>query len=243
MSPRQRYISKELTHFVGAGLRGQPDYETRQYELMTTILRSGSLKPRPDFPKGVVAISIRNILGQLSTNEAYVPYCVCFADIPEGDFDLHIEKYSRFGLGFQKPFLIEQGANPMFYVANNKQVARSAFTANQARLSDESDAFWNAYRRLEEMMWGPISGQIRELLEVIHKFLGFHVFPYLKFFDDGLPDEDHHNYYMEREWRVLGTVRFRLSDVRRIVLPEEFSSRFRQDFPDYSGQLTFAPTG
>jgi hypothetical protein len=45
---------------------------------------------------------------------------------------------------------------------------------------------------------------------------------------------------MEREWRVLGAVRFVVSDVSRITLPKEYAAPFRADCPDYYGQLTFA---
>ena len=61
----------------------------------------------------------------------------------------------------------------------------------------------------------------------------------LKFFDP-TKDEDHEeNFYMEREWRVLGTVAFSLEEVARIILPPSFAKRFRTDVPEYWGQLTF----
>lgn len=42
---------------------------------------------------------------------------VCFCDIPEGDLQRHTTVYGRFGLAFQKGYLVAKGANPVFYVA------------------------------------------------------------------------------------------------------------------------------
>jgi hypothetical protein len=35
-------------------------------------------------------------------------------------------------------------------------------------------------------------------------------------------------------------MQFDLLDVHRIILPEEFASRFHEKFPEYYGQLEFA---
>jgi hypothetical protein len=66
------------------------------------------------------------------------------------------------------------------------------------------------------------------------------VFAFCVPFDSTLDDAHTEQHYMEREWRVLGSVDFALSDVRRVILPEEYSERFRQKFPDYAGQVTFS---
>ena len=55
------------------------------------------------------------------------------------------------------------------------------------------------------------------------------ILSHLKFFDPHLDDNDKQNFYMEREWRVMRQVRFRLVDVTRIMLPERFARRFRRD--------------
>ena len=59
-------------------------------------------------------------------------------------------------------------------------------------------------------------------------------------FDSEKDDADEENYYMEREWRVVGPVRFALEDVCRVILPKPLAKRFRADVPGYMGQITFA---
>jgi hypothetical protein len=71
----------------------------------------------------------------------------------------------------------------------------------------------------------------------LYQFMGYYVFGFIKFFDDAAGDEDLHNFYMEREWRVLGNVRFELSDVYRVILPERYAERFHRDLPEYSGLI------
>jgi hypothetical protein len=68
-------------------------------------------------------------------------------------------------------------------------------------------------------------------------FIEHHIMCFMKFFDSSLPDDDPNNFYMEREWRVVGDVEFDLKDVCRIILPKAFAKRFRNEHPDYAGAL------
>jgi len=68
-----------------------------------------------------------------------------------------------------------------------------------------------------------------------------YLFGYTKFFDPELPDDDPENFYMEREWRVLGEVVFSLRDVTCIMLPPEYVSRFKSAVPNYSGPILELP--
>jgi len=148
-----------------------------------------------------------------------------------------MNKYSRFGLSFLKPFLIGKGANPVLYVANNSQ-------ALSFRLPESTrDEPWPRRRVFERNI---------ELLEDYRRrmrgrfpinleyFLDMLVFSFIKYFDDSTSDEDEANVYMEREWRVLGDVNFVLQDVHRVFMPERYAERFREDLPNYIGQLTFS---
>jgi Putative abortive phage resistance protein AbiGi, antitoxin len=105
----QRYVSNELTHFVGRSLQTAEE----QYRLLTeVILTSGTLGTMPEGSFQVCAGG-----GTHPASNDMVRYpMICFCDIPVPDLALHIEKYSRFGLAFKKQFLVPKGARPVYYV-------------------------------------------------------------------------------------------------------------------------------
>jgi hypothetical protein len=59
-----------------------------------------------------------------------------------------------------------------------------------------------------------------------------------KVFDPKLADNDPKNFYMEREWRVIGSVHFKSADVSRVLVPIGFGDRFRKDAPTFAGEIT-----
>src|SRR5437868_14894812 len=95
----QRYISIELTHFVG---RGKPEDE--QYSLLIRILKSGWLTHPPHDPTALSKFET-NGPKLFSTGERFVADIVCFCDIPVEDLPIHMQKYSQFGIAFPKTFL------------------------------------------------------------------------------------------------------------------------------------------
>jgi hypothetical protein len=267
----QRYVSKELSHFVGRNLSERDD----QFELLVKILSDGWLTHPPHNPALGTALAT-NPTGRTSTNDVFVEHFVCFCDIPEADLGLHIQKYSPFGLAFRKEFLIAKGANPVLYVANHSRIRVPADLsrpgailaqlqrelespleaateeATRARHFDEMvEETFTFFRELEGHWLGPfVNGAVNspaDLPEFLHlerlirvrRFLLFYVLSYLKAFDDSKPDGDPDNFYMEREWRVVGNVRFELSDVARIFLPATYGRQFRERCPKYFGQITF----
>jgi hypothetical protein len=109
------YISPWLTHFVG---RQQLTDSAAQCHLLVSILREGRLGQwgRQDnvlFDPGTKIISG----GSLCRDEFIRFRPVCFCDIPEESLERHTSLYGRFGLAFNKDFLVAKGANPVFYVA------------------------------------------------------------------------------------------------------------------------------
>lgn len=179
---------------------------------------------------------------------------VCFCDIPVTDLSLHMNKYSRFGLSFLKPFLISKGANPVLYVANNSP----ALTFGQFGpewVTPRRSYFEECVRLYTKLSWvllweedpSPFRDsepgkptEEQRILVKLDNFLQNYLFSFLKYFDDTSAEEDETNVYMEREWRVLGDVNFSLADVHRVFMPERYAERFRADLPGYSKQLTFS---
>jgi hypothetical protein len=118
MAHRQRYVSDELCHFVGRGKTQEEQYDI----LVNRILKTGSITHGPDHnltsPRGLHL----DLSKPISTDEMLKYQVVCFCDIPIDDLDLHVSKYSKFGLSFKKEFLIDRGACPVFYVAKESPV-------------------------------------------------------------------------------------------------------------------------
>lgn len=243
----QRYVSDQLTHFVG---RGKPFAE--QYELFIRILKEGALVA-PSLigtDKHSQYLSIAD--GErFSDNIRYQPGVVCFCDIPMHDLALHVRKYSQFGIAFNKRMLIAQGANPVFYVA--RQSATDTPSARGGSLQ-RSELFDVGERVVFGLFWAlrsdgafgkpPQYSAMRNLYSpnewlIADSFLLDELFSFFKFFDTTLTDDDPDNYYMEREWRVRGRVSFDLPDVSTLFMPRDTVGRFREDIPDYLGQIMF----
>jgi hypothetical protein len=76
-------------------------------------------------------------------------------------------------------------------------------------------------------------------LSKLQSFFEDLVLPFLKPFDETKVDDAPGNYYMEREWRTLKSIKFDLANVYRVILPEAYGHRFRNNVPMYVGQVTF----
>ncbi len=256
----QRYISDELTHFVGKSLSSESD----QYNLLVNILNSGWLTHPPhehtDRNSGGLALS-RHL--KISENLMYSPEVICFCDIPLDDIGLHVTKYSHVGLAFRKSFLIEKGVNPVFYISKDSKVRywpsvdepNNFLKIHRSELFDTmidnyqdlvkelmiyfKDLFYQSAEVIASKVLQDKIRKFQDQLFELERFLDFHIFSYLKFFDSSKSEDDPENYYMEREWRMIGNLQFDISDVRRIFLPEHYAEHFRRDVPAYYGQLTF----
>jgi hypothetical protein len=185
---------------------------------------------------------------------------VCFCDIPAADLQVHIDKYSSFGIAFSKAFLVKQGASPVFYIAKDSEIdpggnadagIRQSPTAPYTREVLFTEMFNSLHRSSIDLLRavstvadsdGPKARELAEIgnrLAQLRSYLDEYVFSYCVPFDSALDESNRENFYMEREWRVLGDVRFSLADVERLIVPRSYRTRFRADFPDYSGQVSF----
>jgi hypothetical protein len=135
MTHSQRYVSSELSHFVGRGLPESDQYDI----LINKILKPGWLTYPPHDPTLPRTLAV-DFSKPISTDEAFKYQVVCFCDIPEPDLTIHIKKYSQFGLSFKKTFLIGQGASPVFYVANETPVSATELFSPPELLSRLKDA-------------------------------------------------------------------------------------------------------
>ena len=219
----QRYVSKELTHFVGRNL----PCEEKRYRLLLKILKEGKLiAPNPPFGiRGSSEKVSRNLVVNAAvpfSEGAYHPQVVCFCDIPVGDLGIHMGKYGNFGLSFEKSFLLKNGANPVFYIATES----TFFT--ETNFDDMIERFRSSFGKQMRS-----SADHKESLE-IERFIDFQVFSFMKEFGKATEDDSEKNYYMEREWRVWGDVNFELSDVFRIILPKSYVGRLKKEPVSYT---------
>ena len=236
MKSEQRYISNELTHLVGRELKS---YE-EQYNILIKILKEGYITypPHEKKDRNVRCLSIY-YTDDFAKNEMYVPSMVCFCDITVCDLSIHINKYSPFGLSFDKAFIAGKGGGPVYYVPKR---ADPAWAGGHGSEEDRGHVFdqkiKDCYHLLDDLICA--KNEWSDRARSVQSFLCTSIFAYTKCFDHTLMDRHDDNYYFEREWRVLGNLRFNIRDVRRIIIPENYAAKFRKDFPDYCGQLTFA---
>ena len=235
MTGEQRYISNELTHLVGRRLKS---YE-EQYDILIEILKESCITYPPHEKKDRNArCLITQYRDDFTKNEMYVPDMVCFCDIPVCDLSIHINKYSPFGLSFDKEFIARKGGGPVYYIP---KTADPAWPVGHDSEEDRGHVFdqkiKECYHLLDDLICA--KNEWSDIARSVQSFLGSSIFAYTKCFDHTLKDRHNDNYYFEREWRILGNLRFNIRDVRRIVIPENYAVQFRKDFPDYCGQLTF----
>ncbi|WP_156289576.1 abortive infection system antitoxin AbiGi family protein [Oceanobacillus salinisoli] len=232
----QRYVSKELTHFVG---RHQPKNE--RFDLLMDIIKSGWLlhkKIPGDIKINTDAEGLEDIV---------TPGITCFADIPINDLSLHMEKYSNFGLAFKKDFLVEKGANPVYYIATNGVIQESNSKQEKHKqiregyFKEHIKGYFSLMEEIKEELSkkGKNESDLLPLLNELDSFLIEHIFAYLKPFDASKTDADEDNYYLEREWRIVGDVPFSLNDITRILIPERYGKKLREMLPNYYGQISF----
>jgi hypothetical protein len=260
----QRYISDELTHLLG---KKQEEVGESPYETLLEILRTGWLTHPPHAQKNmIIASTLIRYKRKLSDNEMYSTNMVCFCDIPLSDLAIHVEKYGGFGLSFSKDFIAQKGGGPVHYIPRNASLPPDLPSPHKCK-GDYFDDMAKLYEQLGRHLLPYYAGRgsildmkfppfdidhpdapknIAAFLEqypgvglFIERFFSLHILCYLKFFDHNLPDDSPQNYYFEREWRVFGNIQFVLEDVKRVLIPSEYARRFRDDLPEYFGQLTF----
>lgn len=245
MTSNQNYVSNELTHFVGAKIKLATPNETREarYTLLVKILREGTL-----ISKGGSGALVIKPFNKFTDNDVIAPEGVCFCDIPTESLAIHMGKYGEFGLAFLKSFLLQEGANPVFYVASNAKLRLVTLDGKRAVFSTEGRAeyfnrrfseFYDAMMETKRFLYDqrndtPDAQRVLTTLEQAENFLSS-LFVYFKSFDASKAEDDADNFYMEREWRLRLNLKFKAEDVCRIILPKAFVARFKNDFPTFRG--------
>ena len=221
-----------MYHFVA----GKKETEEEQYDDLHEILKYGWLSFSPH-EKSLNPRQIEiNTHKDRKIKEMFNPYVVCFADIPKTELQIHIDKCSRFGIAFKKSFLIENGANPVFYIEENSIIYKNYISyLGKYELTNRV----NYYQKFCGMALHNIfhkhlnnskPDEFQDTLESWHFLVN--VFSHFKVWNNNLDEHDPDNYYFEREWRATNNINFQSSDVVNIIIPEKCIKQFEIDFPE-----------
>lgn len=233
-----RYISDELFHFVG---HSSPNDDESNYQTLKKIIDSRCVSHAPhDDNWGATTYTI-NWDGLLETEQLIIPSVTCYADIPFEALSLHVNKYGKFGIGFPRSRLTRYDARPVMYIPmrsddwaspNGRALLRDIEAAVKG--FNESVVETLAEETLEHRRLGEVpsthEGAISAVESVLHKdFLAF-----IKPFNSELPHNNPDNFYMEREWRKYGNMKFEVADISRVVVAKGFKGQALADFPAYA---------
>jgi hypothetical protein len=239
----QGYISDTLFHFVGKDL----PIEEEQYNLLKKIVQEGWISFPPhdqQISPGFVEI---DSMRTRKLEEMINPKCVCFSDIPIDKISLHVKKYSKFGLGFARDFLLSKGANPVFYIAENSIpfVLSKNNTFDKVNMKEYyqeycSKTIWYFFMRYLSYAEKyadkkNLEAEVQDTWNNLNFMIN--IFSHFKPWNDKLEDTDPNNFYYEREWRALNNIKFSLSDIEKICIPNNFIERFNKDFPDLDEKI------
>lgn len=118
------YISDTLCHFVGRSKKTDDE----RFDLLCQIIKEKQLKANLKTPNNPSIQTSSGYRGEHFGEIFERVDCVCFCDIPDDMLAIHTSKYSRFGIGFSRKFLVEQGARPVTYVPLHARIKESAPT-------------------------------------------------------------------------------------------------------------------
>jgi len=227
-----QYVSDELFHFVGRH-ESKPE---KQFELLTKILSNGALlSSRQSKTSGGIASQEKIISGELTKIAA-----ICFCDIPRSLLDIHTKKYSKFGLSFTKRFLSSRGAKPVSYIPLKSQATKGKGTRGE-EIPKRLRQVINGLIQLKGSKAKPGSNLASQW-----EFLTDEFYYFIKMFDEDLPQDHLKNYYMEREWRLVGgptraQLNFSLDNVHAVMVPKGFRHKLLSEFKSLGNRVLNAP--
>src|SRR4029077_14814674 len=118
-----------------------------------------------------------------SLRDMFNPSVVSFCEIPVGDVGIHMSKYGPFGIAFSREFLLNQGANPVLYLAEDAMTDDGKTTngdlyAKEIRQAVKllSDLMWSKKRKID------VPQSITSQATNTYHFLSIHVFPLINAF-------------------------------------------------------------
>ena len=169
---------KLLYHFIG---RGKPEDEA--YGLLLRILNCGCLIPNQ---KGENAyFDFGPLFEKIHLGDRLPVSFIDRDNCDDSAFKEHMEKYSKFGIGFEKDFILREGGEPAFYCINR----------NDGKTSCENRMhICNLVKSLDniDVKDSDIKKEFYEVLKFVKPF-------------NIDTNNQKSSEYFEREWRIIAT--------------------------------------
>ncbi len=229
-----QYVSNELFHFVGRHLSTQDE----QFDLLIRILENGTLRSsRQRIAENEIDRQEKVVSGELTRIAA-----ICFCDIPRQSLQLHMGKYSQFGISFTKRYLASKGAKPVIYIPIKSSIPGGKSNRGEyipRHFRNVLSSLIEVHKSKEAINSTLSSNQrIRDSVNAAANewsFLAKEFYYFIKMYDEDLAEDHVKNYYMEREWRLVNsptrtTLNFTLDDINAVIVPFNFSYRLPSEF-------------
>jgi hypothetical protein len=231
------YLSDELFHFVGN--RRPLDHETN-FNTLLKVLRSRCVSANPP-QVGQGSIRVRVDREETLLSEKLVSADItCYCDIPCPLLARHTAKYGCFGIGFHRVHLARRGARPVTYVPMTSHDHLSIYGATI--LQDIQAKFEGFMRHLYDQLPKAEDTHSRFLCSVpetpgdavmdLHGLLTKDFLAFIKPYDAELSPDDINYFYAEREWRLLGGLKFEHQDLSCVIVKEGYKKRLSDAMPE-----------
>jgi hypothetical protein len=243
-----RYTSDVLYHFVG--LRNPFDHD-KNFSTLTKILRDGHVS---HWPHDIHSVGIRTTIdwnAEIEKGELIVPTVTCYCDIPYEALSIHIRKYGPFGISFHRSFLVKYGVRPVTYIPLQSK-DRNAGWGTPFSLTMVRN-----WLRLREGFYEQVVFPVEQSVMTFHlaekprtpedavrgmyDFFENDFFAFLKVFDSDLTDDTPENFYMEREWRKIGHLKFAPENVANVLVDSKYIMRLAVECPEYASKVVVSP--
>jgi len=235
------YTSEELFHFVG---HTTPNDDENNYKNLGLILKSRCISHYPHDGSWGTASYLANFDNSLETEELIVPSITCYADIPSNSLSIHVNKYGKFGLGLPRNLLIQFGARPVTYIPMRSDDWRSNHGLTLLRDIEATVKGFNQHivkkntvQQSKPRSLGKIPDTTQETITCLESMIYKDFLAFIKPFNSELADDDPNNFYMEREWRKYGNMKFEPVNLTKIFVAKGYKERVETDYPEYKNTV------
>lgn len=237
----QRYTSNELFHFVGHASPEDHDYN---YDTLKKVMSGKCISVPPhDGSWGQTSFTTK-WTGDLAREKLIVPNVTCYADIPFESLGTHVSKYGKFGVSLPASLLTKYGARPVTYIPMRHDDHLSVYGLSLLKNIEaivkgfheqviEPSGLQKSMRR--SVGEKPENPQVA--LAWVQSLLMKDFLAFIKPFNSELPEDHPDNYYLEREWRKYGNMKFSEPDICKIIVAKGYLSQAQSDFPEYKDRI------